>query len=215
MNALYQIEIDKLKAAYNKRLGEKKKVADDFVRVKTEKATLEFEHETLQKAQHVLTISSVVMRDSAKAILEQTVTSALQFVSNGMYSFEIELDKLRGKPSCELYVVSNVNGITSKQRPEDACGGGFVDIISTALRYVFLNIFDNPKINGPIILDEPGKMVSEQASIKFAEFLKDLGKTFNRQTIVITHKEDIVGVSDNVKIVTKPNDKSIVQDFVI
>ena len=70
--------------------------------------------------------------------------------------------------------------------------------MSTTLRYAFIRLFNRPTLNGPIILDEPAKMVSEAMSNEFANFIKTLGEQFNKQTIIINHNANISGVNDNL-----------------
>ena len=57
-----------------------------------------------------------------------------------------------------------------------------------------------------IILDEPGKMISEAMSIMFAKFIKFLGTKYHRQTLMITHNTNLSNIADNLLVFTK--DKS-------
>lgn len=200
---------------YNMRLGEERRIKQDIAALDLNIATQELNLDIFQKTQFLLNTVSNEARQKAKQLLEQTVTSAINFVSSEQVGFEIELTTLRGKPACEFYVLTTVDGETSRQRPQDSCGGGFVDVISTALRYAYINIFSDPVIQNAIVLDEPGKMVSELAAVKFAEFAKSLGQSFNRQTIMITHNDNLINVADSVKMVTKTNDVSVVQNYVL
>lgn len=211
----YTDTITKSTAYYHKMVGEKNGIEKDIRSLQYSLTKAQVDIELYQKVQHLLNVVSTEAREKAKGLLEQTVTAAINFVSPEAVSFEIEMTTLRGKPACEFYVVSSVNGEVSRQRPEDSCGGGFVDIISTALRYAYVNIFSDPYIGNAIILDEPGKMVSEMAAVKFAEFTKSLGQSFDRQTIMVTHNDNLIGIADNVNIVVKNGDHSIVQKDLI
>ena len=155
------------------------------------------------KSSMVLTAVSLEAKQSVTAFLEDVVTDALQFISGGDYSFKIEIDDSGKTTKCEFYIEEKVGEEISKQKPEDACGGGFVDIISTTLRYAYLNLYNNPKLCGPIILDEPGKMISSEMSIRFGEFIKKLGEEFDRQTIMITHNDNITAIADKVEVIVK------------
>ena len=75
--------------------------------------------------------------------------------------FLIELDELRGKANAEFYVINSTEDMIIKTKPELSRGGGVVDIISLALRIAFLQIH-KPRIEGPLILDEPAKHLSEE-----------------------------------------------------
>lgn len=151
-------------------------------------------------------------RDSAKHFLEQIVTSALQYVSGGAYSFVIEFSVKNKRPNADMYVVEDINGEESKQKPEDACGGGFVDIITTALRLGYIEILNNPKPKGLLLLDEPGKMISETASLHYGEFVRDMITSYDRQCIMITHNKALMGVADHSILVEKHNGKSVILD---
>lgn len=149
--------------------------------------------------------ASETLREKAKVHFEKIVTDALQFVTQDRNTkFVIEESIVRNKPAYEFYVETMVNGEVSKQKPEDACGGGFIDIISVTLKYAYLQIFSNPEIkNACLILDEPGKMISEQMSVKFAEYIKFLGKHFGKQTIMITHNENLSNIANKTFYVQK------------
>lgn len=195
-------KLEKVKSLYNNRVGARDTLIIQNTRLIDEKA----KHEDLiilcAKIVELLSNVSANAREKAREQLETIVTTALQYVSNDTYEFKIE--PLNGKkPGYEFYVVDTINGIESKQIPEYACGGGFVDVIATALRYTYLNAFSNPVINNAMILDEPGKMVSKDASIKFAEFIKYLSDNFDRQTIMVTHKDDLLEVADKLYLVNK------------
>lgn len=163
--------------------------------------------EDYTKAKEVLNELSETVRDKAILILQQTVTPMLQAISEEPYLFEIVPSVLRGKPNVDFWIVENINGEVSYQDPIRFCGGGFVDIISSALRYAFLDIYDGG-VNNAILLDEPGRMISEQASSKFADFIKYLGTSFNRQTIMCTHSSNMAAFADRTITVNKINGKS-------
>lgn len=108
------------------------------------------------------------------------------------------------KASYEFFIKTTINGEESLQSPKDANGGGFVDIISVAAKYAYLELFNDPKIQcGTVFLDEPGKMIDEQRSIKFAEYIKELGKNYNKQTIMITHNTSLKDIADQTYYVSQ------------
>lgn len=158
-----------------------------------------------EKCIQVLNAASQKSREGAKKHFENIVTSALQFATQSQdYKFIIEECKGRKASSYEFYVESSVNGETCLQKPEDANGGGFVDIISVALKYAYLQIFSDPVImSGTLFYDEPGKMISADMSVKFAEYLKYIGVQSSRQTIMVTHNDAIATLADKAFIVIK------------
>lgn len=153
----------------------------------------------------IYTKSSGISRDNARQHFEKIITDALQFVTQSTdYEFIIQELKGRQKASYEFYIKSTVNGVECIQKPEDANGGGFVDIISCASKYAYLEIFNDPKImSGTLLYDEPGKMISEQMSMKFAEYIKFLGSHYGRQTIMVTHNDNLANVADKTYLVQK------------
>lgn len=171
------------------------------------------EIELLESSSVLLQEVSSTVKNQAKTYLEQIVTDALRYVHNDNCKFEIEFNSQRGMTNAEFYVVSEINGVTCKQIPQDSCGGGYIDVISTALRYAYNNIYNSPRINNAMILDEPGKLVSEQASVNFAEFIKQLGELFDKQTIMVTHNDSLKGIGDNTISFSKINNKSVVNYY--
>jgi len=138
-------------------------------------------------------------RQSCKQI-ESIGTSALQFIMGPDFRLEVDLKDIRRgddekkafqtdtrrRPEAEIYIVNIENGQEIRNRPQDSRGGGVVDIVSMALRIAMIEAVD-PPINGPIILDEPGKHVSEDFIVAFSEFIKAISRQLDRQIIMVTH----------------------------
>lgn len=205
----YKTHLDHLKGHYHRRLGAKEELEQNIEAYLNQIQQLEAVSGQSILALELLSQVSKVAREKAKTHLESIVTEALRYILGQDYKFVIDLGESGGKPTCEFYVETTVNGEISRQKPEQACGGGVVDIISTALRYAYLEIFNDPTIkNKVVILDEPGKMVSEQASEKFADFIRYLGQTFDKQTIMITHNDSLMTVADQTFHVSNVNGKS-------
>lgn len=162
-------------------------------------------NDVMDKLIVIYTKSSGISRDNARQHFEKIITDALQFVTQSTdYEFVIQELTGRQKASYEFYVKSTVNGVECIQKPEDANGGGFVDIISCAAKYAYLEIFNDPKVmSGTLLYDEPGKMISEQMSVKFAEYIKFLGSHYGRQTIMVTHNDNLANVADKTYLVQK------------
>lgn len=177
----------------------------DIATIKGKAQTLETMNQNLEKVIVILTQAATTSRDNARAHFEKIITDALQFVTQSKdYEFIIKELTGRAKASYEFYIKSTVNGVECIQKPEDANGGGFVDIISVAAKYAYREIFNDPKIMSDTLLyDEPGKMISEQMSVKFAEYIKFLGNHYGRQTIMITHNENLSNVADKTFVVRK------------
>lgn len=163
------------------------------------------ENDILNKVILVLTESSNLARNTAKNHFEKIITEVLQYVTQSTdYEFVIQEMTERSKASYEFFIKTTVNGKESLQNPKDANGGGFIDIISVAAKYAYLELFNDPKIQcGTVFLDEPGKMIDEQRSIKFAEYIKELGKNYNKQTIMITHNNSLKDIADQTYYVSQ------------
>jgi len=200
-----QEELQKLKDEYNKKMAIKNQIDEDIVKYRADIYFLDKEIQECDKAAIMLANISLNAKKSITMFLEDLVTDALQYISGGQYSFLIDIDNSDvGKTTkCEFYICETIEGVQSKQRPQDSCGGGFIDIISTTLRYAYLNLYNNPSLMGAIILDEPGKMVSAEMSVKFGEFIKRLGEDFNRQTIMITHNDNLTNIADKIEEIIK------------
>lgn len=151
-----------------------------------EKKIEELEIDKLEQASLILQKLSEKQREVAKTRLEELGTQALQYSLGNNYRMVIELSESRKRPQAFLYVIDDNKGI--KTSPLDDNGGGIIDIISIALRLVVLQAHE-PTIDGPIILDEPFKMVSKEYIPMLSDFLKKISNDFGRQIIMVTHNE--------------------------
>jgi len=128
--------------------------------------------------------------------LEETVTAALQsiFGEDGL-RFEIELRDLGGRPAADWRVVSRYGETEVAGAPEDARGGGIVDVVSLALRLALLEL-SRPRPGGPVILDEPGKMISAEYAPALAAFLRAYAQRTGRQVVMVTHNAALAEAAD-------------------
>lgn len=146
--------------------------------------------------------TSEFAREQSKRQIEDTVTKCLQFIFETDIEFLIELSESRSVPVAEFFVQSNYpEGYSIKTKPEISRGGGVVDIISLALRIAFLQL-NQPKLSGPLILDEPGKHVSNDYIFNLGEFLKKSSNLFDRQIIMVTHNPHLSQICDKAFHVT-------------
>lgn len=186
----------------------RQKIAEAHLRISSLNHKIMTEETSIQDLNQVtvvLTAAATAARDNAKSHFEKIITDALQFVTqNPDYKFVIQERNSKTKAAYEFFIESTVNGVKCLQKPEDANGGGFVDIISVAAKYAYLEIFSDPKIQSATMLcDEPGKMISADMSVKFAEYLKFLGNHYGRQIIMVTHNDSIASVATKTFAVTK------------
>ena len=206
----FKKDLEDLKAKYNQRKGEYDRVLKDkqineakLTAYKEQLIDWESERIILQKI-------SETARERARTRLESTMTSALQYTFGPEFSAEIEMSSA-GKPSADVYIITDYgNGNIIRTKPQDSRGGGIIDIISIALRIAMIQLHSDPPINGPIILDEPGKHVSADYSIKLAEFLKFISTQFKKQIIFVTHNEDLKAIADLAYDVTMIDGASVI-----
>ena len=163
-------------------------------RIETKTLNSKQELEVIKQTRVLLQKTGDAARERAKKLLENTTTIALQYIFGDNFSAEIDIRTVSGKASADIYIVTDIGGgDTIRVKPEDSCGGGIVDVVSIALRVAIMKLNN---INGPIILDEPGKHVSADFSMKLAEFLKYVSKTFDKQVIMVTHNNDLKMIAD-------------------
>ncbi|NLY08466.1 MAG: ATPase [Tissierellia bacterium] len=149
-------------------------------------------------------------REQAKRQIEMVVTKCLQNIFQQPYEFQIVLNKKRDLANAEFYIVSSYGDETIANQPELDRGGGIVDIISLALRIAFLELI-RPKLEGPLMLDEPGKHVSEDYIFNLGNFLAETANAFNRQMIMVTHNPHLLAIGDSCFIVSQNNGISYVK----
>lgn len=151
----------------------------------------------LAEVQALLVNTADQAREVGRQRLEKVVTRALQFVFGSDFSFKIEMTESGGKPSARFLVCSiGENGEEIENEPQESRGGGINDIVATALQVAVMVVYNEPKLQGPILLDEPGKHISEEYAVKFGEFLEFIRRTFNRQIIMVTHQPHLAATAD-------------------
>ncbi|HHY70407.1 MAG TPA: ATPase [Thermoanaerobacterales bacterium] len=173
----------------------KEKLEKDLIVKESELEQIADLIDILEQVRFLLQRTSEYAREQIKQQIEMLVTHCLQFVFGPNLEFEIELNEVRGKTSAEFYVISIYDNEKIKTKPQDARGGGIVDVISLALRIAVIQSTDTYK-DGPLILDEPAKHVSSEYISNVAQFLKQISDVFNRQIIMVTHNQYLSEIAD-------------------
>ncbi len=212
MESLEQIEALDQKLAQTRVEWLRRKTTSDLLyqeqdELNKQASELMAEQELLDKVRLLFQKSGEHARKQAKIQLETLVTNALQYVFGASFRFEIELAPADKNPTAEFYVVSEWNGEIIRTKPQDARGGGVVDIISLALRIAFLETV-RPRLEGPILLDEPGKHVSEDYVLPMTQFLQSVYETFDRQILLVTHNTHLTESADQAFYVRLLDGKS-------
>ncbi|MDR7869962.1 MAG: ATPase [Tissierellaceae bacterium] len=187
--------ITKLKGFLAKESGKKEKLIEQLNESKSELIIVSDSIELLDKVVILYQKTSEFAREQAKIQIESLVTKCLQFIFESNIEFVIEIEELRNKANAEFYVLNENEDTIIKTKPELSRGGGVVDIVSLALRIAFLQIY-KPKIEGPLILDEPAKHVSDDYIVNVGDFLKQTSEMFNRQIIMVTHNQHLSNISN-------------------
>lgn len=188
-------KIANLKEYIARESGKKDKLEEQLSDAKSELIIISNNIELLEKVIILFQKTSEFAREQAKIQIESLVTKCLQFIFETNIEFLIEIEELRNKANAEFYVISENEDVIIKTKPELSRGGGIVDIVSLALRIAFLQIH-KPRIEGPLILDEPAKHVSADYIFNVGDFLKQTSEMFNRQIIMVTHNQHLSAISN-------------------
>lgn len=197
---------------YHRRLGESLAIKQQLEEATQRLKEVAAEMELLERVRLLLQEASDYAREQARQQVEYMVTQALQVVFGPEVEFRVELAQRRGQPEAEFYVVSRYGGVEVKSRPQDARGGGVVDVISLALRVALLETA-RPPLGGPLVLDEPGKHLSEEFAPNLAIFLKTLAASFGRQIIMVTHNHHLAEAADLAYLIELRQGQSYVKKF--
>lgn len=155
-----------------------------------------------EQVQVLLTKTSEYAKQQLKTRIEETVTAALQAVFGEELLFRIIIKEFRDQSAAEWRVVSKYGDMEIEADPQDARGGGIVDIVSLGLRASMMELA-RPKRTGPLVLDEPGKMVSKEFSANLGYFLKQYAQKTGRQVILVSHNEELIAAADVTYRVSK------------
>lgn len=188
------LKLNQIRTFISREQGKKDKLLEQLHENKIQIEKIQLDQELLDKVIILFQKTSEFARNQAKKQIETLVTKCLQYIFETNMEFIIELDELRGKANAEFYVVNTNEDTVIKTKPELSRGGGVVDIVSLALRIAFLQIH-KPRIEGPLILDEPAKHVSEDYIFNVGDFLKQTSEMFNRQIIMVTHNQHLSAIS--------------------
>ena len=206
-HSLSQIEssLAQRKSRYDKAQGQ----FDLLITDRKDKATqLTFSQNDIaiyEQVQALFGKVSEFARVQFKARIEDTVSAGLQAVFEDDSEFRVHMRTVGGVPAADWQSVSYKNGVRVISDVEDGDGGGACDLDSLALRMAFLES-SRPRPEGPLILDEPGKMIDKIAIPNMAQFVKAYIARVGRQGILITHHDALEEVADVAYRVAKGDD---------
>jgi len=177
-------KIKALRDSINVRRGEKRQIDNRIDTLTTEKEKTESEQLIAKESIILLETAGKGAREFITTKFNEIVSFALQSVFGEDYRFETTLEIKRNSIWAEFKVFSS--GYDEPADPLASRGGGVVDIVSLALRIVILELY-TPRIDGPIILDEPTKQLSKEYSNQAAQLLQAISERTGRQIIIVTH----------------------------
>lgn len=206
-------KLEQINSKLNVEKGKLQVISQNFENTKKE-LDKEIKYEDLlTKVILLFQKTATYAREQSKRQVEDLVTRCLQFIFETDIEFLIELSEKRSVPNAEFYVRSNYDeGYSIITKPELERGGGVVDIISIALRIAFIQLH-KPVLQGPIILDEPGKHVSEDYIFNLGDFLSKSSSLFKRQIIMVTHNAHLAQICDKSYSVDIKNGVSCVEEI--
>jgi len=149
--------------------------------------------DVLEETVIVLKKLSKTQRDSAKLRLEELATEALQYSMNDTRRVEIRINDTLKRQQAYVWLVDDVTG--HETDPYEDNGGGVIDILGIGLLIISLQSAE-PPIDGPVLIDEPFKMVSEEFIPALANFIRKISDDFGRQIIVVTHNKYLANTFD-------------------
>ncbi len=149
-------------------------------------------------------------REQVKDRIEFLVSEALRAIlKDDTLEFKVNFEIKRNTIQCDFVLYDTLN----KKELDllNSFGGGVIDIVSIALRFIFSELY-RPKPEGPIVLDEVGKFISDDFQEDFGGFLNQLSRKLGRQIILVTHKEGVQGSADKVIRVKKEKNESVIEE---
>lgn len=167
--------------------------------------------ELLTQVKLLLARVSDTARAQVQDRIEKLVTSALQAIFGEELVFHVVMYDLGGAPAARFEVESPCGAELISVAPEDSRGGGVTDIVSLAMRLAVLEL-THPRQTGPLVLDEPGKMISAEYAANVAFWLKEYARSTGRQIILVTHNTALADAADKTLKVVKADGESEVAE---
>lgn len=208
-------KVSDMQSDYDRRLAEQNILVTQKKELESRIENVKRDRMHLEQVSALLVKTADSSREAGRQRMEKVVTRALQSIFGHEFEFGILMEESGGKPSAKFVVRSiGENGEVIENEPQDSRGGGINDIVSIALQVATLVVYNEPKIQGPILLDEPGKHVSEEYVVKLGEFLAFISKTFNRQINMVTHQPHLAMTADKTFVTQIVGGKTVVKEIV-
>lgn len=202
------------RSALDTRKGQLLQLRAHLERLRAEQQERQRYRQLCEQVAALLQTAAEQARRDAREQVELLVTDALRYVFGHNLEFQVVTQDRGGRPEADFYVVSSYGPHRVQNRPQDARGGGVVDVVSLALRTALL-LLARPPLEGPIVLDEPAKHVSEEYIARVASFLKETSASFGRQVIMVTHNQHLAHTGDRAYLVEMKDGISRVREVAV
>jgi DNA repair exonuclease SbcCD ATPase subunit len=183
----FEIEVEKKKSQKETLLAEQKKLEKDIE---------DLDIGNYEKAAIWMKELAQNQREAASEELSELGTMALQYAMGPDYQMKIEMGGTIKSPKADVWFIKD-NKEDEKEDPMEDNGGGIVDIIGSSMQITCLNNYNEPSIDGPVIFDEPFKMVSDEYIPMLSQFTANVAKDFGRQVITVTHNDYLSAMTDS------------------
>ncbi|MDQ7789982.1 MAG: ATP-binding protein [Candidatus Desulforudaceae bacterium] len=207
MIAVYESHLNKMQSTYAAGVGARDLLRQQLADKQADLAQARSDIEVWEQVQILFSKTSEFARQQITAHIENIVTAALVAVFGEGLQFRINIGERGGQPTAEWQVVSQYGEHEVANSPEDARGGGITDVVSLALRLALLELI-RPRVEGPVLFDEPAKMVSKEYAGNLAYFLRQYAQKAGRQVVIITHNAQLADAADKTYLVRQTDGRS-------
>ena len=204
---LFTTEIKQQKESLIKLNGVREQLVEQIEDEESDLDNLQEEQKLNSQASLFMLSEIVDRRQNQLDAIQSIATSALQQIYGEEYSLKFETFEEQRKDGVnnfriEIKIISPHNGEEMETGLLNERGGGLIEVVSFALRIAALKWL---KYNGPILLDEAWKSMSNDYKIdQVVQFLRQVTDSTQRQVILVTHMFDKFGPeADNIVHVLK------------
>lgn len=149
--------------------------------------------ERYEQAREVIREVGLITQQQIQFHISDITSMALEAVFPNPYKLVLEFVQRRNKTECDIYFERNGKRID----PQEASGGGAIDIAAFALRIASWSL-STPKLRNTIILDEPMRFVSKEYRNDAANMIKEVSKQLGIQFIIVTHDPTLSIFADKI-----------------
>lgn len=155
------------------------------------------EIEYTQKEKALLFRASEWARRHSIEQCNHMITNALQFILGKDIRCEAVITERYGKPSLDFVITSQDGGMEVSGSLENTRGGGTWEILGLILQIVLDR-------QGPFIIDEKTRALSEDYVPSLYAFLKQVCQNLGCQMIVVTHVRQLIESGDRIFEAIRP-----------